>query len=162
MAVDASDPIAILRALDAHFVAYVLIGDMAEVANGSPLRGLGEVEVAVSLKESNLERLEKALVALGGDAAVAAGLAALPEGGSVVVRLPTGPRLTPVPPGTRGYDDVRRKASRVHLARGLRVPVADVRDLVRIENAGEADRARAAALQWIEALDRSRGAGLGR
>lgn len=162
VAVDASDPIAILRALDAHFVAYVLIGDMAEVANGSPL-GFGEVEVAVSLKESNLERLEKALVALGGDAAVAAGLAALPEGGSVVVRLPTGPlRLTPVPPGTRGYDDVRRKASRVHLARGLRVPVADVRDLVRIENAGEADRARVAALQWIEALDRSRGAGLGR
>ncbi len=50
----------------------------------------------------------------------------------------------------------------MHLARGLHMPVADVRDLVRIENAGEADRARVAALQWIEALDRSRGAGLGR
>ena len=47
---DGFDPIAILRVLDERRVNFVLIGDMAEVANGSPL-GFGDVEVTVQLKD---------------------------------------------------------------------------------------------------------------
>jgi hypothetical protein len=151
------DPIGILRVLEARRVAYVLIGDMAEVAHGSPL-GFDEVEVTVQVKGENLERLAVALGELGADPSRVAALAELGEGASMVLETPGGPlRLTPVPSGTRGWEDVRRKANRPHLAYGVRASVADVRDLVRIENAGEVDRVRMAALQRIEALDRSRG-----
>jgi hypothetical protein len=157
---DAFDPISILRVLDERRVNFVLIGDMAEVANGSPL-GFGDVEVTVQLKDENVERLEAALAELTPDGSRNRA-AELAEHESTLLETRYGPlRLTPTPPGTRGYDDVRRKASRTHLARGLRVEIADVRDLVRIENAGDADRVRIATLQRIEMqLSRSLGLGL--
>jgi hypothetical protein len=141
------DPIAIVRTLTERRVSFVLIGDMAEVANGSPL-GFSDVEITFATRDDNVERLMAALSELD-DAPAAAmpGIASKPT----LVQTRYGPlRLTPVPPGTRGWDDVRRKAHREHLARGLRIDVADVRDLIRIENAGDADRVRAATLQRIE------------
>jgi hypothetical protein len=147
---DGFDPIAILRVLDERRVNFVLIGDMAEVANGSPL-GFGDVEVTVQLKDENVERLETALADLAPDGRSRGRAAELAEHESTLLETRFGSLwLTPTPSGTRGYDDVRRKASRMHLARGLRVEVADVRDLVRIENAGDADRVRIATLQRIE------------
>ena len=147
---EAFDPIAILRVLDERRVNFVLIGDMAEVANGSPL-GFGDVEVTVQLKDENVERLDAALAELAPErrwsqSRRGAGRARVDAARDALWSL----RVTPVPAGTRGYEDVRRKASRMHLARGLRVEIADVRDLVRIENAGDADRVRIATLQRIE------------
>jgi hypothetical protein len=141
------DPLAILRALTEGRVSFVLIGDMAEVANGSPL-GFTTVEVTYALKHDNVERLATALGELSKAPADADALGG-PERIAVETRFGT-LCLTPVPPGTRGWDDVRRKAHREHLARGLRVEVADVRDLIRIENAGKADRVRTATLQRVE------------
>jgi hypothetical protein len=141
------DPIAIARALHDQRVSFVLIGDMAEVANGSPL-GFSEVEVTYSLKDENVERLASTLGEIT-DGSETPGVPRDAETTLVATRF--GPlRLTPTPPGTRGYDDVRRKAHREHVARGLRIEIADVRDLVRIENAGDADRVRTATLQRIE------------
>jgi hypothetical protein len=144
---DPFDPVAIVRTLSERRVAFVLIGRMAEVANGSPL-GFDDVEVTYALKADNIERLATALGVLV-DAPPGVDEVSGQDGTLVETRYGA-LRLTPIPPGTRGYDDVRRKAHREHLARGLRIEVADVRDLIRIENAGEADRVRAATLQRIE------------
>lgn len=150
------DPIAILRALSERRVSFVLIGDMAEVASGSPL-GFSEVEITFAAKDDNVERLVAALDEISVES-LAVGAVLAQESTTVETRFGV-LRLTPVPPGTRGYDDVRRKAHREHLARGLRIEVADVRDLIRIENAGGADRVRTATLQRVE-LHVSRALGL--
>jgi hypothetical protein len=147
------DPIAIVRTLTERRVSFVLIGDMAEVANGSPL-GFSDVEITFATRDDNVERLGVALGELADDAPTTVAL----EEPMLVETRHGLLRLTPLPPGTRGWDDVRRKAHREHLARGLRIDVADVRDLIRIENAGNADRVRAATLQRIEAhISRSLG-----
>jgi hypothetical protein len=142
---DAFDPIAILRTLNEGRVAFVLVGEMAEVANGSPL-GFSDVEITFLTREDNVARLAATLGKLGGDTPPVD----VEQPTTITTRYGT-LRLTPIPPGTRGYDDVRRKAHREHLARGLRIDVADVRDLIRIENAGDGGRVRAATLQRIEA-----------
>jgi hypothetical protein len=151
------DPIAILRGLEERRVPFVVIGGLAEVANGSPL-GFDDVEISFPVRDDAVERLRTAVEALGGDAGSLDRLRGLDEGASVGIETPHGDlTLTPIPPGTSGWDDVRRKAERLHLARGLRVSVAGVRDLIRIQNAGDADRTRVATLQRIEALDRGIG-----
>ena len=43
--------------------------------------------------------------------------------------------ITPTPPGSRGYDDLRRAASREPLGRGVRAPVASLPDLIRTVDA---------------------------
>jgi hypothetical protein len=152
---DSFDPVAIVRTLSERRVAFVVIGRMAEVANGSPL-GFDDVEITYALKPDNLERLGMALGLLADAPPAWDELSG--QNGTVVETRYGLLRLTPVPAGTRGWDDVRRKAHREHIARGLRVEVADVRDLIRIENAGDADRVRAATLQRIELhLSRSLG-----
>ncbi|MGB0093393.1 MAG: hypothetical protein WBP81_12800, partial [Solirubrobacteraceae bacterium] len=52
----------------------------------------------------------------------------------------------PAPPGTQGYDDLRRDAVTIQLADDLEVTVASLVDLVRIAEASE-DRARVPALR---------------
>jgi hypothetical protein len=53
------------------------------------------------------------------------------------------------PPGSRGYDDLRRDAIMIGLAENLRVQVASMIDLTRIAEAstGSHDRARLPALR---------------
>lgn len=153
----AFDPIAILRALEEQRVPFVVIGGLAEVANGSPL-GFDEVEITFPVRDDALGRLRAAVEQLSGDTAALDRMADLGEGQSVEIETGLGDlKLAPVPAGTTGWDDVRRKAERLHLARGLRVSVAGVRDLIRMQNAGDADRVRVATLQRIEALDRGVG-----
>jgi hypothetical protein len=151
------DPIAILRELEQRRVPFVVIGHMAEVANGSPL-GFDEVEITFQVRDEAIQRLRATVESLGGDAGAVERVRELGEGASVAVETPHGElRLTPLPPGTSGWDDLRRKSERLHLARGLRASVAGVRDLIRMQNAGDADRVRVATLQRIEALDRGIG-----
>lgn len=45
-----------------------------------------------------------------------------------------------VPAGTRGYDDLRREASRQRLGTGLSVPVASLRDVIRSKEAAGRDK----------------------
>jgi hypothetical protein len=49
-------------------------------------------------------------------------------------------KLVPEPAGTRGYDDLRRRADREPLGRGLRPQIASIDDLARMLGALALDR----------------------
>lgn len=127
------DPRGILAALERHRVAYVVIGDLAGVLHGSDLSARG-LEITPSLKPGNLERLERALEDLDAPPRARARVQQLdPEHAAVSVRTPRGELvLTPAPAGTRGYEDLRRAATREPLGQGIRAPIASAPDLIRI------------------------------
>ena len=118
------DPYALLAALQARGVSFVVIGALARV-----IQGTGEVtdglDVTPSMRHENLSRLAKALDDL--DARRPDGkqldLAQLRE---PVVEFDTRAgklKLIPEPAGSRGYDDLRRHAEREPLGRGVRPQV---------------------------------------
>jgi transcriptional regulator with XRE-family HTH domain len=120
------DPYAILAALEKARVDYILIGSLARV-----LQGADEVPVGVDLTLSR--RTEQA----GDEALHAFGMRAPGashwSGDALVYWSQVGVTKTVAEPqGTSGYDDLRRKAERVHLGQGLRPRVAAPGDLVRM------------------------------
>lgn len=127
------DPRGILAALERHRAAYVVIGDLAGVLHGSDLTARG-LEITPSLKPENLERLERALEDLGAPAKTRARVREFdPEQDAVSVRTPRGElTLTLAPAGTRGYEDLRRAATREPLGQGIRARIASAPDLIRI------------------------------
>jgi hypothetical protein len=59
-------------------------------------------------------------------------------------------KIVPEPAGTRrGYDDLRRAATREHIGHGLRPSVASVADLARMSAALEVDAERLPELRRI-------------
>ncbi len=131
------DPRGVLAALDRNFVGYVVIGGFARVVRGADETTNG-VDICPSLRGESLERLGRALEEIEAKRADRrrlvldeASLAQQP-----VIRLRT--RLGEVkvvaePAGTRkGYDDLRRGATREHIGHGLRPSVASVADLARM------------------------------
>jgi hypothetical protein len=132
------DPYALLTALQAHGVSFVVIGAFARVIHGTGELTDG-LDVTPSMREENLSRLTKALD----------DLEALPRGSKAldlarlrnpVVELDTRAgelKLVPEPAGSRGYDDLRRHASREPLGRGVRPQVASPGDLARMLGALE-------------------------
>jgi hypothetical protein len=135
---DEFDPRAVLAALDRNFVAYVVIGGLARVIRGTDEITDG-VDVCPALRSSeNLERLGRALEEL--EATRADGKPLVVDSDSVsgepVLALRTSAGLVNVvanPAGTRrGYDDLRRGATREHIGQGLRPQVASVPDLARM------------------------------
>jgi hypothetical protein len=129
------DPIAVLRALDRRRVAYIVIGALGRVIQGS-----GEVtdgiDIVPSPREENLRRLALALddlsarradgkrLVLGRDLARRPVLELGTDAGEL--------KVVPEPAGTRGYDDLRRAASREPLGSGLRPSVASLGDHARM------------------------------
>ncbi|MGH3038409.1 MAG: hypothetical protein ACRDLZ_03250 [Gaiellaceae bacterium] len=135
MAEDTFDPIAILQALDRHGVTYIVIGALGRVIHGSDEVTDG-VDVVPSTREENLRRLGLALEALnarrsdGKPPVLDRDLSRRP-----VLELETDAgelQIVPEPAGTRGYDDLRRDASREPLGRGLRPRVASLGDHSRM------------------------------
>ena len=129
------DPYELFAALDRGRVAYVVIGGFARVVHGS-----GEItdglDIVPSLREENLRRLARVeLLECMGEPALAEGLAsrepltALTRAGEL--------RIVPEPWGTRGYDDLRIRANRENLGRGVRPAVASLVDCVRMLDASE-------------------------
>jgi hypothetical protein len=129
------DPYALLHALERQRVTYVVIGGLGRVVHGS-----GEVtdglDIVPSTREENLRRLSLALEELN---------ARRPDGkppvlgsdlvGRGVLELETGAgqlKVVPEPAGTRGYDDLRRRAERPPLGQGLRPAVASLDDHARM------------------------------
>jgi hypothetical protein len=155
------DPYAILHSLDRHRVSYIMIGAFARVIQGADevTRGL---DIVPSMREQNLPRLEAALQELGARRADGKGL---PVGGLLdepVLELITERgemKVVPEPAGTRGYDDLRRAATREPLGEGLRPDVASVGDLARMLSAlgREDDLPRIHALRRLAELELSRG-----
>ena len=146
------DPIAILAALERHKTAYVLIGDLAGALHGTDLLAR-RVEIVPSLKPENLERLERALDALGvSDPKSIEGIRQ--DRPLTVLTLHGELDLTPEPPGSAGYQDLRRAAERQPLGRGLRPAVASAPDLVRTVTDAH-DPALATRLRRVIELERS-------
>lgn len=146
------DPYALLAALDRERVSYVVVGGFARVVNGSgeTTRGL---DIVPSLRDENLRRLARALEQLE------APLEADKLGSAEPVTASTRAgelRIVPTPWGTRGYDDLRRRADRESLGRGLRPAVASVVDCVRMLEASErgVDADRLVRLRRMMELER--------
>jgi transcriptional regulator with XRE-family HTH domain len=135
------DPFDLLAVLQARRVSFVVVGAFARVIHGT--RELTEgVDVTPSMRDESLARLEQALEDL--DARRVDGkpldLGNLP--GPVLELETRAGRLTlvPEPAGTRGYDDLRRRADREPLGRGLRPQVASTDDLARMLGALDRDQ----------------------
>jgi hypothetical protein len=131
------DPYALFEALDRERFGYVVIGAFARVVHGSAetTRGL---DIAPSLREENLRRLGGVLDDL--EAKTTNGKPVRPERIAADERTRLQTRagelsIVPTPWGTRGYDDLRIRANRENLGRGMRVPIASVVDLARMLDA---------------------------
>jgi hypothetical protein len=134
------DPYELLGALQSRNVGFVVIGAFARVVHGT--RELTEgIDIAPAMREENLTRLEAALQDLGARRVDGEPLD-LRNLDEPAVELGTRAgelKLVPEPAGTGGYDDVRRRADREPLGRGLRPQVASTDDLARMLGALEHD-----------------------
>ncbi len=133
------DPYALLQALDRRRVSFIVIGGFARVLQGTEeiTRAL---DIVPSTRPENLRRLDAAVRDLG---------ARRPDGreptidektiaAQPVLELATEHgelKIVPEPLGTRGYDDLRRAATREPLGRGVRPSVASIGDLARMVSA---------------------------
>jgi hypothetical protein len=123
------DPRALLGVLDRHRVAFIVIGGLARVIEGTDEITRG-VDITPSTKPENLRRLDEALAELGVEQTD------LDAEEPTTVMTPHGElRVIPVPAGTRGYDDLRRAAIREPIGKGLRPAVASKGDLARMLSA---------------------------
>jgi hypothetical protein len=129
------DPYEVLQTLERHRVTYVVIGGLGRVMHGSTELTDG-IDIAPSTREENLRRLGLALEELH---------ARRPDGkqpslerdlvgrGVLELRTDAGElKIVPEPAGTRGYDDLRRRAVREPLGQGLRPSVASADDHARM------------------------------
>jgi hypothetical protein len=159
MASDDFDPYPILEALERQRVTYIVVGGLGRVIHGSDELTDG-LDIVPSTREENLRRLRLALEELnargldGKAPVLERDLAVDP-----VLQLKTDAgelKIVPEPTGTRGYDDLRRRARLEPLGRGLRPSVASLDDHARMLAAldREHDRQPLLTLQRLIELDR--------
>lgn len=170
MAEEVFDPRGLLAALDRNVVSYVVIGALARVLRGTDEITNG-VDICPALRpEENLVRLGRALEELEARrvdrrrlTVDEAALSAEP-----VIRLRTAfgeLKLVAEPAGTRrGFEDLRRMATREPIGEGLRPQVASLEDLARMSTAlayelgrepgREAERLRALEIEHSRELRR--------
>jgi hypothetical protein len=159
------DPYELLAALQAARVSFVVIGAFARVVHGT--RELTDgIDITPSMREDNLERLARALEELEARRADGKRLDRQKLKGPVV-ELDTRAgelKLVPQPAGTRGYDDLRRRAHREPLGQGLRPQIASTDDLARMLGALQRDQdiERLLRLRRLMSLDRQLSRGLER
>jgi hypothetical protein len=164
---DLFDPYALLQALEGQRVTYVIVGGLGRVLHGSDELTDG-LDVVPSMREENLRQLGLALEELN---------ARRPDGKRLVferdltrqpvLELQTDAgelKIVPEPAGTRGYDDLRRRASREPIGHGLRPSVASPDDHARMLAAlgREQDHIPLRTMQRLIELERElhRGRGL--
>jgi hypothetical protein len=160
------DPYAILAALDRQRVSYILIGGFARVIQGTEELTRG-VDLVPSLRAENLQRLTLALEALGAERLDLKKLvleeATIRHEPLLGLRSAAGElKIVPEPAGTRGYDDLRRAASREPIGQGLRPSVASIGDLARMLAAldRERDLPRLRQLRHLREIEHVRSRGL--
>ena len=117
-ALPSSAPLRILKRLRRFNVPFVLIGELAEAAHGSPARGVTVIEVCHATTDVASERLAVAREDLGAD------------GETDRLRL-----VTETAAGD-GYDLLVRNAVGMHVDAGILVRVAAIDDLIRARRAG--------------------------
>jgi hypothetical protein len=162
------DPYGLLQALERHRLSYVLIGGFARIVQGTEEMTYG-LDITPSLREQNLERLERALSEVDARRADGRELALEPKTLAAApvhdVETRYGElKLVPEPAGTRGYDDLRRAANREPLGRGVRPSVASIGDLARMVSAlGDQERTpQLMQLRRLVELERVRTRGIER
>ena len=145
-------PDEILRILDQHGVAYIVIGGFAAYVQGSPIP-TEDVDVVPGSGRENYARLSAALKEL--DAGVRAVELDEPvpfdhdADSLAAVRMWNLTTkygdldITAEPTGTGGYDDLKREAIEVEI-RGVRVKLASLADIVRSKEAAGRDKDRRA------------------
>lgn len=156
------DPIGIFKALDRARVTYIVIGGLARVLQGTDEVTDG-VDIVPAMREENLRRLDLALGELNARRRDGKGDLVLTEADVLDLETDLGDlKIVPEPAGTRGFDDLRRAASREYLGSGVRVAVASVGDLARMTAAlgREQDEPALRMLHRVAELERSIGQGL--
>lgn len=163
------DPYLALETLERHRVTYVVIGGLGRVIHGSTELTDG-IDIVPSTREENLRRLGLALEELNarrGDGKRPALERDLVGRGVLELRTDAGElKIVPEPAGTRGYDDLRRRAERPPLGRGLRPSVASADDHARMLTVlgREQDRPALQKMQRVIELEHGlrRGLSIGR
>jgi len=160
------DPVAALRALDERRVAYVVIGGLGRVIQGSTELTDG-TDITPSMREDNLRKLALALDDLDARRADGRTLRLDNLGRGPVLELETAAgelKIVPEPAGTRGFDDLRRAASREPLGSGLRPSIASLGDHARMLAAlgRDQDATKLRTVRRLIELERQLGLGLER
>lgn len=130
------DPYAMLRELDAENVPYLVVGALARIIHGSDEITEG-LDITPSLRPENLRRLQEALETMDASRVDRRPLELGPldaEREPIVMLICDAGELNVIaqPLGTRGYEDLRRRANREALGEGLRPAVVHPADLVRM------------------------------
>jgi transcriptional regulator with XRE-family HTH domain len=136
-----TSPTRILRRLRVAGVPFVLVGDLAEVAHGSPSKVGQVVEICHAQTEAASERLAAVLENL--EATGSDGLQFRTDAGRL--------RLLTVTTAGDDYELLSRNAVRMHVDSGVLVQIAAIEDLIRIRQArgSPEDRAAMAVLRFI-------------
>ena len=154
----AFDPYPTLHELEATRAQYVVIGALARVMQGAD-------EVTRGLDITPLENVDNMRLVTSALARVGAEMQPMdpPERNPGRITRFAGPSgrvaIVRVPAGTRGYEDLRRRAERLHIGAGLRPQVASAGDLVRMMEAlGRPEQSRALeTMRRVVELDRGLG-----
>jgi transcriptional regulator with XRE-family HTH domain len=159
------DPYELLASLQARNVAFVVVGAFARAVHGTRERTNG-IDITPSMRDENLERLGAVLADLDAHRTDRKPLDLSRSAGPVVeLKTRAGElKLVPEPAGTRGWDDLRRRAQREPVGSGLRPRVAAVDDLARMLGALDRDQdlERLLRLRRLIALERRLDHELGR
>ena len=154
------DPLGMLAALDRHRVAYIVVGAFGRVVHGAEELTRG-VDIVPAPKPDNLRHLDAALAELGArdlnGQQPSFNADAVPTGEVTELETNRGElKIVPEPTGTRGYDDLRRAASRQPLGKGIRPSVASIDDHARMLAAlgRDQDHGKLRALRRLAELDR--------
>jgi hypothetical protein len=160
----------IVEVLNAHQVAYVVIGGVAAavwaLSQGITIRPTEDIDITPDAERANLDRLSAALREL--DARIRtedlpAGLPFDHDGESLgrarvwnlICRY--GPfDVSVMPSGTDGYPDLARRA-RVVTVEGVDAPLADLADIIRSKRAADRPKDRETLPALEEALRRRDG-----
>ena len=158
-------PDQLLEVLERHGVRYIVIGGLAAELRGSPYI-TRDVDVTPSRDRANLRRLSAALRELN------ATLRA--PGSESPVEFPLDEHsfdwgttwtfgtdhgfldVSLLPDGTRGYEDLRRGATREQITETLQVEVASLADVIRSKEAAGREKDRAVLPILRQVLERSR------
>jgi hypothetical protein len=159
-------PDKVLEVLERHGVKYVVIGGLAAELRGSPY-ATRDVDVTPSRERANLGRLADALRELDAKLRISGveGPVEFPldqhsfDWGTTWTFVTTHGFLdiALLPDGTRGYDDLRRGASRERITDTLEVNVASLADVIRSKEAAGREKDRAVLPILRQVLERSRG-----
>jgi len=161
-------PDKLLEVLEHHGVHFVVIGGLAAELRGSPY-ATRDVDVTPSRERANLGRLADALRDLDAKLRISGveGPVEFPldqhsfDWGTTWTFVTTHGFLdiALLPDGTRGYDDLRRGASRERITDTLEVSVASLADVIRSKEAAGREKDRAVLPVLRQVLERSHGIG---